>query len=296
MTEAEPPPVPVRRWPMIVAGALTLLMIAGLARQLLNDGLTGLWRDLPTDPRFYGAFVLLYISPILFDWLIFNRLWGLSRAGIAPLVRKRVANDVVVGYSGEAYFYAWARARPDLVAAPFGAVKDVTILSAIAGNVVTLAVLAAALPAARGLLTPEQFRLVVISAAVTLAMSLPFLVFARRVFTLPRATLTWIGGMHTARILAGSLLIALAWHFALPDVALAMLLFLAAARLLVSRLPFVPNKDLVFANLAILLIGKGAALSDVVAFTAALTLAVHVALIAGFGGRSLVSRAQSASV
>ena len=69
-----------------------------------------------------------------------------------------------------------------------------------------------------------------------------------------------------------------------------MWLFLAAARLLVSRLPLVPNKDLLFANVAILLIGQDDALSELVAFTAALTLATHVGLIAAFGLHALATR------
>ena len=93
--------------------------------------------------------------------------------------------------------------------------------------------------------------------------------------------------------MCGSLLIALAWHFALPGVSIAMWLFLAAGRLLVSRLPLVPNKDLLFANFAILLIGQDQALSELVAFTAALTLLVHVILIVIFSGHAIAMRTRA---
>ncbi|KQN24785.1 hypothetical protein ASE86_00315 [Sphingomonas sp. Leaf33] len=278
------------RWPVIFAGAMTLLMVAGLARELLDHGLQALWRHVPASPAFYLAFALLYMSAPTFDWLIFRRLWGLPAAGLVALVKKRIANEVVVGYSGDAYFYVWARARMKMVAAPFGAVKDVTILSAVAGNLITLAMVVVSLPIARGLMSPDMFKMVAGSAAVTLAISLPFIVFSRRVFSLPRRMLWWIFNMHSLRLAFGSLMIAVAWAFAMPDVTLGMWLFLAAARLLVSRLPLVPNKDLLFANFAILLIGQGAALSDLMAFTAALTLAVHVALIGVFALYGLVVR------
>lgn len=278
------------RWPVIVAGAMTVLMVAGLARELLDNGLEALWRHVPASPAFYLAFALLYMSAPTFDWLIFRRLWGLPAAGLVALLKKRIANEVVVGYSGDAYFYVWARARMKMVAAPFGAVKDVTILSAVAGNLITLAMVVVSLPIARGLMSPDMFKMVAGSAAVTLAISLPFLIFSRRVFSLPRRTLWWIFAMHCLRLAFGSLMIAVAWAFAMPDVTLGMWLFLAAARLLVSRLPLVPNKDLLFANFAILLIGQGAALSDLMAFTAALTLAVHVALTGVFALYGLVVR------
>ena len=279
-----------RRWPTVVAGGLTLLMVAFLARELFGEGLAALSAAVPASPAFYVALALLYMSPPTFDWIIFRRLWGLPAAGLAALLKKRVANEVVVGYSGDAYFYAWARARMKMVTAPFGAVKDNGILSAIAGNAITLAMLALALPFARDLLTAAQFKLLLGSVAVMLATSLPFLIFSRRVFALPRPTLWWMFGVHCARLVFGSTMIALAWHFAMPEVSIGMWLFLAAGRLLVSRLPLVPNKDLLFANFAILLIGRGEALSELIAFTAALTLLAHAAVIGGFGLQALLMR------
>jgi len=270
------------RWPAIIGAVLTAAMIFGLARQLFASGLAGLTQWVPSSPRYYLAFVLLYMSPPFFDYVIFRRLWHLPLPGFVALIKKRIANDVVMGYSGEAYFYAWARARATMVAAPFGAVKDVSILSAIAGNAITLAMVAVALPLGRSLLSPHDFRTAVTSAAVTFATSLPFLLFSRRVFSLERGQLWWIFGIHCLRLVAGSFLIALAWHFAMPTTSLGVWLFLAAARLLVSRLPLVPNKDLLFANFAILLIGQDHALTEMIAFTSALTLLVHVVLIGGF--------------
>jgi hypothetical protein len=196
----------------------------------------------------------------------------------------------VVGYSGDAYFYTWARQRARMIAAPFGAVKDVTILSAIAGNAITLLMIALALPLGFNLLSETQLHTLGGSAAVVFAISLPFLIFSKKVFSLDRKTLWWVFMVHCLRLTAGSVLIALAWHFALPTVSVWMWLFLAAGRLLVSRLPLVPNKDLLFANFAILFIGQDQALSELVAFSAALTLLVHMVLIGSFGLHGLVRK------
>lgn len=278
------------RWPAIVGAVLSAAMVAGLAHALLGAGLAGLKRSVPGNPAFYIAFALFYLGPPWFDFVIFRRLWRIPFAGFAALLKKRVANDVVLGYSGEAYFYAWARAHAPMVAAPFGAVKDVSILSGLAGNAVTVAMVAVALPIAHGLLSTDEFRTVIGSAGVALAASLPFLLFSRRVFSLPRGDLWWVFRLHCLRLLLGSVLIAWAWHAAMPGVAMGMWLLLAAGRLLVSRLPLVPNKDLIFASIAILLIGKGQALSELIAFVAAATLLTHVALIAGFAVHALVHR------
>jgi hypothetical protein len=279
-----------RRWPMLLGAAVSLLMVVGLARELFDKGLAGLSQAAPNSWIFYLFFILFYLGPPTFDYIIYHRLWRIPLSGMVALHRKRIANEVVLGYSGDAYFYAWARQRTKMVAAPFGAVKDVTILSAIAGNGITLAMLLLVLPLASGLLTPAQFNTALVSIGVILAISLPFLIFSKRVFSLERAQLWWIFGMHALRILFGSVVIACAWHFAMPEVSLAMWMGLAAARLLVSRLPLVPNKDLLFANFAIILIGQGQALSDMLAFSAALTLLIHVVLIAGFALLDLIKK------
>jgi len=277
-----------KRWPLVLGGALTILMIGGLLHELFGAGLAALSHTVPKNPLFYLAFGLYYLGPPTFDYVIFRKLWKIPPSGMIALHKKRISNEVLFGYSGEAYFYAWARQRTQMVAAPFGAVKDVMILSAVAGNAVTLGMIALALPFGFGLLTPVQLRTLLGSIAVIFGMSLPFLIFSKRVFSLPRKDLWWVFGVHCARLLCGSIFIAFAWHFAMPDTSVLMWLFLAVGRLLASRLPLVPNKDLLFANFAIMLIGQGDALSELMAFTAALTLLMHVVLIGGFSAQALL--------
>jgi hypothetical protein len=78
------------------------------------------------------------------EWVIYRHLWRIPFSGLGALLRKLVSNELLLGYLGEVQFYAWARARLNMVAAPFGAIKDVTILSALTGNIVTLVMLAGA--------------------------------------------------------------------------------------------------------------------------------------------------------
>ncbi|WP_375398573.1 hypothetical protein [uncultured Sphingomonas sp.] len=270
------------RWPAYLGIVLTIAMVALLSYKLFGSGFEALADKFPTDPRYYIAFALLYLSLPTGDFVIFQKLWSIPIGGLAALIKKRIANETLVTYAGETYFYTWARTHAKMVTAPFGAVKDVSILSAIAGNAMTMALIALALPFGHALLTAAQLRTVLGSIAIVFAMSLPFLLLSKKVFSLPRRTLWWIFMIHCLRLTAGSVLIAFAWHFALPGVSIAIWLFLAAARLLVSRLPLVPNKDLLFANFAIFVIGPDAPLSDLMAFTAGLTLVVHIVLIAIF--------------
>lgn len=280
-----------RRWPTILGSALTLLMIVALVRELSNSGLAGLDRAIPDSPFFYAAFAIFYLAPPTFDYLIFRRLWGIPLDGMAAVHKKRIANEVLIGYSGEAYFYAWARQRLQMIAAPFGAVKDVTIQSAIAGNTFTLALILLVAPFAPNLkewaVNPTT---ILISALVMILNTLPFFIFSRRVFSLPTPTLWWVYGMHIARLLIVTLSAAFAWHFAMPQVAMGTWILMAAVRMLVTRLPFVPNKELLMLPFVIMLFGSGTAVTELFAFVAALCLLLHVTLILGFSVESLIKR------
>jgi len=281
------------RWPMVFAGAVSLAMIVGLGRQLFGSGLDGLSRAAPDNWLYYAAFALMYMSPPIGDYIIFRRLWRIPVEGLGALIKKRIANEAVVGYSGDAYFYAWARTRATMVAAPFGAVKDVAIQSAIAGNVMTLVMTALALPFAFEVLPQRYYAGLAIGIPVVIAMCLPFLLFSRRVFSLDRKTLWWIFWVHSARLSAGCLLIAFAWHFGLTGVGIGTWLILSATRMLVSRLPFV-NKDLVFTTVTSAILAGGGAtnmdLANLIAFTTALTLIVHVAFAGLFAAQAIVKR------
>lgn len=278
------------RWPLVVGGLLTLLMIVALGRDLYTSGLAGLTRAVPTNPLFYVAFGLAYLSPPTFDYIIYRRLWQIPLGGMAALHKKRIANEVLVGYSGEAYFYAWARQRTQMVAAPFGAVKDVTILSAIAGNTMTLLMILLVTVFPDRLPPVITGQMIAASAALMVLMCLPFLLFSRRVFSLSRPLLWWVFGMHFARLIVGSSLVIFAWHFAMPQVSMGIWVFFAAVRLLASRLPFAPNKEVVFASFALLLNGSGSSLTELMALFAALTLLCHIALIGAFSLHSLIRK------
>jgi hypothetical protein len=279
------------RWPAILGGGLTVLMVGGLTHALLGKGVAGLSQAMPTDPRFWLCFAAFYLALPIGDFIIFRRLWGIPAAGLVALIKKRIANDLLVSYTGEVYFYSWARARAKFVAAPFGAIKDVSILSAMAGNTLTLLMLAIALPLSTDLLTPEQWRTVLWSTVLLMALSLPFLIFSRRVFSLARRQLWEVFGLHCARVVASSTFTALAWHFALPAVSAGMWLFLAAARLLVSRLPLLSStqKEVAFFTFAALLIGQHDAINQLIAIFAGLTIVTNGALLLIFAAYSLAT-------
>lgn len=259
----------------LVLTLATIAMIIVAAREL---SLQAIMAMLPTRPLFWIAFALLYMLVPLSEWVIFHRLWGIPASGIVALTRKYVANEVVLGYLGEAKFYTWARQNVRLETAPFGAIKDVAILSAMVGNVVTLALLVMAWPLLRTSAIGLDLRSTVMSLAVVLGSSILILVLRSKLFSLPRTELKFISLVHLVRVVAFVVLTAFVWHLALPGLDSSAWLLLATLRMLVTRLPLIANKDLVFATLAMFTLGNVPNLAPMLAMIAALILLSHIVI------------------
>jgi hypothetical protein len=280
VTALEPLRIIGRRWPKYLSGIISVLLLGGLAHELSGGGLRGLQTALPNNPLFYLVFIMLYSVQPVADFIIFRKLWQMPVSGIVPILRKLVANEVLLGYSGEAYFYAWARSKLNMTTTPFAAIKDVSILSAVVGNVVTLVLLVLATPFAYQMLPANLVRPIIWSAVVIMVMSLGIMALRGRLFSLERRELIWVFGVHVMRTLIYTGLLSLCWHLALPTVPLAIWMILVTSRNLVARLPLVPNKDIVFANLALIMVGNDGDVARLIGVTVALTLLCHGVVLA----------------
>jgi hypothetical protein len=278
---------PKRAWTRWLSQGVSVALLAGVLFQLRHVSPTELREALPDTPLFLPALLALYLTQPLADWVIFRRLWRLPPSGFPILVGKRIANELLM-YSGEAYFYLWARRQGGLAAAPFGAIKDVNILSALIGNLLALALLLCGLPFFQGLELGAYAQTGAVSAAAMLAVSVTVFMLSRRLFTLTRDELFWVSWIHLGRLIAGVLLWALLGRLALPEAPTMLWLALSVVRLLVARLPLAPHKDLLFAGVAALLVGGQ---HSVVAFVAMLSLAIlllHLIFGAAFACGSLL--------
>jgi hypothetical protein len=252
-----------------------VLLTALIQLRMLDLG--HLWAMPPVRPGFWLALSATYLALPVSEWLIYRHLWSLPLSGLIPLLRKRISNGILLSYSGEFYFYVWVRRRTRLTVAAFGVIKDVSVLSAQVGNLVTLAMLELAWPVL-GTLQLGQYGRALLSGMLVVAMSLPAMLFRLRLFTLAPSELWRISALHLVRIAASLLFTALAWHEALPAVALSWWVLLAALRQLLSRLPLMPNKDIVFAGFIAYVIGTRGNLANVVAITGSIVLLTQLFL------------------
>jgi hypothetical protein len=249
-------------------------------RELATIDLARIRVLLPESAGFWLLFALCYLAGPFADWLIFRRVWRLPLRGMVALLRKTISNEVLLGYSGELYLYAWARRNVRMKGTPFGAIKDVAFLSAVAGNIVTLLLLAPVWPmiAHHAGLAPRVLTLsiIVVTVGPILALTL-----GDRLFTLRLNELVFVSIIHLLRIAVTMLLLAAVWHYLMPSAPLRWWLLLAVLRQFVSRLPFVPNKDIVFAGVAAAVVGAQAHVTEVLALSAGLILVTHLLLGGG---------------
>ncbi|MPT49340.1 MAG: hypothetical protein E2598_13145 [Sphingobium sp.] len=272
-----------QNWTRWVGPLTSILILAVVIYQLRHLDLHSLLALVPSSPFFWVIFAAAYLISPACEWIIFRRLWSLPAGGFAALLRKLVSNEILLGYLGEVYFYSWARRNAQITAAPFGAIKDVTILSAITGNIFTLMMVLLSAPFIGSLHLGIDSTAFLLSALFILGSSIAAMLLRKRLFTLPRPELWFVAAMHMVRIILSTVLTAIMWHLLLPSVALSLWLLLSTARQLLSRLPFLPNKDVVFAGLAVVLVGFDQQIVAAITLMASLILGAHL-LVGGILG------------
>ena len=293
----------LQRWVEIldrpVRIVLTLGVLGLIAYKLNQLGWGNIWRNLPTAPLFYSIFVLNYLSLPIFELLIYRFLWRVPWTSLPVFLRKRIYNEAVVEYAGEALFYRWATREcgvPEKKA--FRDVRDVNILSGLSGNLVTLAILTIVLTYSTGLLRTSDVALLR-NGAILIALLVAGLValaaiFRGRLISASPAVCAGITGLHVARLLAFVGLQAVQWHAVIPSIGLQQWGLFLALQLGIARIPFLPTKDLVFTGVAISLgaqLAQGPAVAGMFMVGGAMNLLTHLGVyFAGLFQKKAVPR------
>jgi hypothetical protein len=283
---------PWLRW---LGPILSVAIIVAVADALGRRDLAALWHMTPVSGAFWlGLAVLLAIQPIA-DFIIFRGLWPLPfLGGIGALLRKSASNELLFGYSGELQFYLWARRNAAIPGSPFGAVRDVAVLSALAGNVVTLVLLIAAIALPGPLEFGAANAPILWSGVALVASSMIVMFFRGRLFAVSRRQFWRIALIHTARSVAVTVMVGILWALVVPSVSPGWWLLLAAARQFITRLPFLPNKDLVFAGLAAGMLRHVPDVAETVALVAGMMFAGQVLIGAALAIADLTREAMDA--
>lgn len=240
--------------------ALFAAIVLYLITKLSAVGWMDVVESLPTSPWFYVFFVLRFLALPLSEVAIYEIVW--SRPLIQHFfvfIRKRVYNFAVMGYSGEAFLTIWARRRLSSLSDKriIVGVKDNNLLSAFTSNAATV-LLILILAATGGLQAGVEafpgagwlFTFAFISAAL---LSVLVMAFREKLMALPEGVLPKLLTVHGGRQALLILLHAAMYAAALPGAPLLAWITFIAMQLVLSRVPFLPNQDIVYLGAALTL-------------------------------------------
>ncbi len=270
-------------------GILVYLLI-----KLHAVGWAQLWQALPANPLFYILFLAIYLVVPAAEIPIYRLAWHQKMGRHFPyLVRKHMFNIALVGYSGEAVFIWWAKTKLGLGAkAAFSGVKNNNILSALASNLATIVLLVLfALTGNFALLSAGDGQMVYYVAAsvlITVVLSALIYHFRHTIIDFPPKVSLIIFGIHAGKNILLLVFQALQWAIIIPDAPISVWILFLTAQFLLTRIPFLPNKDLVFLGLSLSLTGLIDAPEAVVAsmFLTSGAL-IQIANIVVFGATSI---------
>jgi len=236
-------------------------ILAYLTYQFTSVGWARVWSALPTTPWFYVLLLLMYATLPATEMVLYGTAWNGSPWALLPaLLRKRVLNNDVAGYSGEVYFSAWAYRHTNLGSREILAtIKDSTLLSSVASTSVAFLLLAVFFATEQvDVLTqflPGPSSTLAAGASVFVLAVVLGVRFRRALFSLPPSLLWLIGTGHVVRFLLNNGLQVTQWAVVLPSVPPETWITLLALHIVINQVPLVPSRGLVFMSAGVGLSG-----------------------------------------
>ncbi len=280
-----------RRWRNRLVWARRIMLaaiIAYLFYRLTQIGWTDIAGHLPASPLFYLFSVAIFLTVPLSETLNYRLITGKRIAnGLKIFSRKRVYNDALVSYTGEAYLVGKLANQPGFdQRRALIAVKDNNLVSALVSNSWAILLVAALFIFGKPDILQKLWDLspVLIGGFVVICLIIYALVilFFRRLSALPPLKLVQVTAVHSGKVLVVAGLQVAQWASALPATPVLTWLMFLTVQTLVKRIPGLPNGDLVFLGVGLSLAGfaGGAALqvSAMLLAATAMTQLVQLAI------------------
>ena len=240
-------------WKLWLRSAFTVGIIAFIGWRLTLIGWGELWQNLPTNPLFYLLHLAAYSVLPIAEIAIFSMIWHARLPGaFMVMLRKRALNNSVLGYSGELYLFLWAKSQLGISGRRLASgLKDNVLMSGIA---TALCAIIAALsllwvnPELVHERLVEQAGPVSIGAfaGVFLVLAVLGWVFRAKIFGIGGRLFIGVMAIHFARIGVTYVLQAWQWDVGVPAGTIELWFTLITVQLVISQLPLLPNRDLIY--------------------------------------------------
>ena len=292
-----------KRGRRVLQGARVVFMLgifAYLVYELRDVSWSEIGAALPTNPLFYLIFLLLYFLLPVAECFIYRITWTFEAWKSLPaFIKKRIYNNDVLGYSGEFYFYTWARKNVGLSDREIlKTIRDQNVVSSAASTMIALVLVAVFLYIGQINITewigPQETSYLVGGAVVVVLLLVIAVPLRRYLFSMAAKTALLIFAIHLARLIVRQALQIGMWSVAMPEVLLPVWFTFAAASIIVSRIPLIPNRDLIFLGLGVSLAGVvGISEAGVFAMLGAITVTGKVINLMFFSALSVLGRGKT---
>ncbi len=268
-----------------------------LALKVSDIGWQEIVGSLPTTPWFYIFSLGIYFAYPVAEWLVYRLLWGeAARRRFDVFLRMRIYNLAFVSYSGEAYIGLWAARRVKQRKRRTAAtIKDSQILSALSSNSLTIILLALLFGSGQlGLFTDADpsYPLYAAIAIGLSALLIPVVIsFRHRLLSINGPTAKKVFLIHLSRLLVIVALQIASWAVVMPEVPMSTWLVFLTGQYVLTRIPFLPNTDLLVAGLGLTLLSyvnaPAATLAGMFVASGALAQVLNLGLFAGLSVRDM---------
>lgn len=227
-------------------------IIVVLLYQIISIGLQNILSELPVQPLFYLIFLIIYFALPVTEYFTYNISWKIGFWKSQEIfLKKRVYNKTVLGYSGEVQLFFWLQKHLGVAKKEaFEVVRDNNTLSTLASTGVAVGLLSIFLLTGRLSIFDwiEYDPLIVapIAAAALIVGIIIFRKFREYLFSMNRKQALTIFSLHSGRMLMLTIFQVLQWYVVMPEVDFQIWFTIVAIQLILSRIPFLPNKDLIF--------------------------------------------------
>lgn len=231
---------------------LTLFFVFYLVLKLTKIGWGQVWQSLPVTPWFYVLLVVKFFTLPFFQVLIFRLVWKNSFRDLFPvMLNKLVLDKNVLDMSGDVYLYVWAKKNvASSKKAVFLTLKDNLIISSVASTFEAIILLLIFF--SFGLITfpkewlSSRWTVIILSLLAGLIVLVIAIRLRKIIFYLDKRVLWGAFGLHLVRLLIMQVFQIIQWTLVLPEIPMSNWINLLAAQVIISRIPFLPSKHLIF--------------------------------------------------
>lgn len=236
-------------------------IIVWMGTELTKVGWLKVWQALPIQPLFYVFFLIAYFQLPFFEVWIYRLTWTFDALKSIPtFIIKRVYNKDVLGYSGEVYFFVWAKKHLSLNDKDIlFTIKDNNIISSVASTFVSVGLLSiffftGQVPIEEWF-TADQLVYWISGTLFALVLIVVLYRFRNYVIHMSWNTAFSIFGIQMLRLLVVQALNLLMFYVVMPETPMYVWFTYLSIEIILSRIPFLPNKDFIFVSLSISLAG-----------------------------------------